>query len=499
MMWDPYMTLVSEDILDESNETEDEETTDPFCRRQNVGQLSDIFRLVNLIYFGVAMILALLSMGWWIANRKKHYLHVRPTAAMMLTTIGYMLGLVAQPFVRWKLDAPNYLNRCSTSSLILSSSIFLIVAGGQLKYIVTHNKNALVKKLVHQYATMQASKMTASAGLLINTRTSFRRSEISRSSALSASTSKEGPKLSTKKLVYRSSQRYSWRLSMLFVLGSIGCAVLSTSMLCPEFRLVDCNLSRSYRIATAVSFIGTLFAMGSLYYMKKRTQHHPDPFGLQREIYVSIISGLLVFPLLAAAFLLSEPSLRATEDQEEGDPSAYMDYTLLVDVALAFCFVHAVPYQVFIARKHPNNHYDLRLIDILRHPLSRDLFHQHLCTELTAPNLAFWLSVQDWKEQYSNESRFDRETIAKEIFELYFSPDSSSEVNVSYFARQRLEQIILADIEYPVSTFDEVSKELFKLMEDDTFFRFKISNQYRFYMGLGERKTHRRSSTRRKQ
>lgn len=452
---------------------------DLFCRRDIVGQLSESYRLFNLIFFIAGYCLTFMSVWWWIKNKKRYYLQVRSTAAMFLNTAGFMVGLL-QPYIKWRMDKPNFMNRCSTTYVLFSLSMFLFTSGISVHHLLGYYKTRLIENVIRQYV-LGPHKANRSDG-----RQQLKHSTTTTSSEVRSQIS-QNPEVNRR--LYRSSQKFLWKLSFCLVIGSFIISFTIVAFQCPEFGIVDCNGRRQFIAGSGITAVMFFVVLLIIYVIRKKTKEHPDPFELQKELIEALFVNAAVTFSLSTGFLLT--AFRSEIATESASLESF-DFTTLVDLTIVLLYIRIVPYQVYVARKYPNSHYNLKLADVLRHPSSRELFHQYLISEYSAPNLSFWMAVQHWRETYATTAVDVRQANAKALFKTYFAPESLSELNVGYFSRQALADAISAEHEYSLQLFDKVEKEVFKLMEDDLFFRFKMSNLYMFYMGLGSKQKKKR-------
>lgn len=398
-----------------------------------------------------------LCVFWWLKNRDKPYLKVRSTAAMMLTSTGYFAGLIALPLQRWSLDNNSFLNSCATIVVLLVISLSLAIFGTMLRYWIVFVKRQLLEKLVEEFAMgrQHFSKQPRNDKTVDAT---------------------------AEKYMYRSSEEFTWKLSGLIVILTLGVSFFSAAITCPQFKLVDCNFSRLFKIFAGLGVTWWLSIVFFFTYLKYKTKDYPDPFGLQAEVLYSMITVTICTPLAIVTMLLYP-----VEENDESAKTYQFDYLTSLDLFLNLYFFYLIPYQVYKARKYAKGSSDygaLKLLDILNHPVGRKLFQQHLISEWNAPNLSFWLAFQSWKKNYFSISQDVRETMARNIYRVYFTEQSATELNVSYTARIELKEMIEGDMKYALILFDAVGREVYDLMEQDIFFRFKITERYRLYMGL---------------
>jgi len=114
--------------------------------------------------------------------------------------------------------------------------------------------------------------------------------------------------------------------------------------------------------------------------------------------------------------------------------------------------------------------------------LFRDFCHKHYNNE----NLSFWLEVEDLKvEAKDNPSKLSG--LVNEIYEKYFTPGSSYELNIESKEKIKLQNSISNPFE---DIFDGIQKSIWNLMISDVVPKFMQSKEYvEFKASSLERKT----------
>eukprot|EP01117_Protostelium_nocturnum_P016613 TRINITY_DN6617_c0_g1_i2.p1 TRINITY_DN6617_c0_g1~~TRINITY_DN6617_c0_g1_i2.p1 ORF type:complete len:188 (-),score=60.54 TRINITY_DN6617_c0_g1_i2:323-886(-) len=109
----------------------------------------------------------------------------------------------------------------------------------------------------------------------------------------------------------------------------------------------------------------------------------------------------------------------------------------------------------------------------------RDFLKSSLCSE----NLAFVVEVEDYRSTFTKvpeEKTGDPNKKAQSIYSKYINNSASKyEINLSGVIIQQIKQ----DIDNPkVEIFDKAQKEVFQLMEEDTYPRFRRYLPYRNFI-----------------
>lgn len=113
---------------------------------------------------------------------------------------------------------------------------------------------------------------------------------------------------------------------------------------------------------------------------------------------------------------------------------------------------------------------DIRLPQLLSHPLSIELLKDTLKRQLSPENMAFWIDIQKYR---SIESPDYRKAIAEEIFHIYISDGALYEVNLSSTMKEgivnKMTRYTTYNQDFAVSLFDDAEKEVFKLIQTNNF------------------------------
>ena len=108
-------------------------------------------------------------------------------------------------------------------------------------------------------------------------------------------------------------------------------------------------------------------------------------------------------------------------------------------------------------------------------------FAAHLVSELSLENLYFYLAVKAWKDDFSKMTDEEKHERATHILNTYVLPSSPLEVNISHSPRTEL-IMKLNNHEFTKNMFDSSGAEVYLLMENDSYSRFKRSRQFQAYM-----------------
>ncbi|KYQ89230.1 hypothetical protein DLAC_09885 [Tieghemostelium lacteum] len=121
-----------------------------------------------------------------------------------------------------------------------------------------------------------------------------------------------------------------------------------------------------------------------------------------------------------------------------------------------------------------NSHFKvINLIDIVKEESSREHFRSFLVTEFSQENLEFWVMVQHYKLLDNTERTLESE----KIYSQYIVDGSVNQLNLPNICVRRIHDLYQSQSNL-ITLYDEAQLHIFKLMEMDSFERFKKSNLY---------------------
>jgi CRP-like cAMP-binding protein len=133
----------------------------------------------------------------------------------------------------------------------------------------------------------------------------------------------------------------------------------------------------------------------------------------------------------------------------------------------------ASDFQVKLAR------YDAELKHVIHHPVGIDFLTKHLEQEYASENINFWKDVQKLKLPVVNDEQRKQECLA--IIEKYLKSSSPQEINVRGIMRDEcIKKVDEGD--YSFEAFSECAQEVQRVMERDSFKRFKQSNLFQEFL-----------------
>jgi len=129
-------------------------------------------------------------------------------------------------------------------------------------------------------------------------------------------------------------------------------------------------------------------------------------------------------------------------------------------------------FQVKLAR------YDAELKHFIHHPLGLEYFTRHLEQEFSTENINFWKDVQRYKTIPNQEERV---TEAERIINTYLLLSSPQEINIKGNMKEATVKRI-RDGDYSNESFADATNEVLKMMERDSFKRFKQSTLFQDFL-----------------
>ena len=170
-------------------------------------------------------------------------------------------------------------------------------------------------------------------------------------------------------------------------------------------------------------------------------------------------------------------------------PEYKFDFVFLVDAGLMFVFLYSIPCQVYKARKFggKTQPFLIGLREILENPVGKDLFRQHLVSEFSVENLNFYEAAMAYKQLFlaENKSRgISKYNVARNLYNRFFSGNHGNDVNVSWDVKRDLKQQLKATRLVEEGLFDTALQQVFDLMQNDSFSRFRNTEEYKNFVGL---------------
>jgi len=122
------------------------------------------------------------------------------------------------------------------------------------------------------------------------------------------------------------------------------------------------------------------------------------------------------------------------------------------------------------------------LLEILRHPLDSRVLLDYLQSEFSTENLLFWERVESLKNEPINE--FTLSSILS-IYNDFIKENSSFEINLSAVIKEQIENSYQSacehweeEKEHAIHMFDNAQRNIFELLNNDSFPRFQRTNAY---------------------
>jgi len=438
-------------LQDEKNST---------CVSPIVDGITPGFQKFSKAYSIICIGIALVSCYWWYLRRDVMYLKRRSASILFpLLWIFLSSNILAGPMYRATSENQNLVNECAFTNFVFLMVAPPVVALQVIRLLLFRNRVRFNRKVAEAFEANKPSMDSASAATSFDTFSEELQS-----------------------LKYRSSSRFGVQLAVLFIvlftLFSFTYSVLSCSTFIDPER--DCEFSTVGSLATIFFLTPIVLTAVLQYWVSRQTKGEPDPFGILREIRWSY-----VVPLVLVAFSI----LFNTFDVGgfASDELVPFTFSVITDFAVMYFFIYSVPYRVYLSyQKQTNLYLDVKLSDILASETGSKLFEQHLVHEFSAENLTFWKAVKKWKETYDQASDDSHERTARNIYNRWLKPGSLLRINVSHRMAIMIQNTIEnnRDEGIPKDAFDEVENEVYLLMSDDSFHRFKSSDLFLQYYGL---------------
>lgn len=220
-------------------------------------------------------------------------------------------------------------------------------------------------------------------------------------------------------------------------------------------------------------YLALVFALVLLViFIKVKLRSYPDPFLLLS----SITRGLLITLVIGLpASVMS--SLNLGEPTEQDD--IRYSYGIFIHVALFGTFAYLLPYQIYKAFKFSavaTLYVEFTLSRVLKDKTGHDLFKKYLITEFSVENLLFIDAVNAFKAAPDPQVK---QTTKEFIYRYYFK---TLHLNLSSMMKAEVGESFTSGTADD-NVFDDAYDEIFGLMEDDSFVRFKQTQVFKDYIG----------------
>lgn len=316
-------------------------------------------------------------------------------------------------------------------------------------------------------------------------------------------------------------RRLGWRLEAKVLLVVL---ILSGALIGQGYRIEyyghGCRGCRREASADAVIAVFAIVASVASVVLYRRIQHHEDPLSL-RFHSVSSMWVVLVLGLLYIAFATFDPgNIDATGKINFSwlliMGTAYMSFVNVIrplvqsftltskldrasrrtrakarkdkdremrkhvkDMGRNFSFVNSTANETSVLSTVSSDN-NLTLAQVLSSKRGVDLFQSHLAQEFNLENIVFYKSALRWKNNYDSfPTEQGREDVANNIFTAFIPERAAMQINLSSRQQRALIATFALPESRPRDVFDDAIKEVFKLMDRDSFQRFQDTEAYR--------------------
>mmetsp|Transcript_4694 Transcript_4694/g.6245 ORF Transcript_4694/g.6245 Transcript_4694/m.6245 type:complete len:474 (+) Transcript_4694:191-1612(+) len=434
------------------------------CLSPLVDAVTDGFRLFSWIWFTSGITVIVISSFWWYSRRDTMYLKRRNPEVLPLVCVGFVANLLTGPLYRATSTDENLINSCVFTNFMFNLVAPPFVAVQVIRLLLFRNRVRYNKKVAELFST---SKPTMDSTM----------------SSIETDLSQDKYETILRPLKDKATAAYGLKLGFIYlILIALFCtgfvATTCKTFMTPEN---DCNFS-IVASSSAVFFLLPIVFTGALqFHISYQTKGEPDPFHLLSEIKWSY-----VFPLFLT-FLGIVLGTVNVGGYDSADVESF-NWAVVIDFAVLWFFVYTVPYRVWQSYRFQNSeqYVNVRLKDVLSSPTGEKLFEQHLVNEFSTENLTFWRAVQKWKKSFAANQEDSQERMAKNIYNRWLKPGSVLRVNISSVQSEHVREILESTEMLPLSLFDEASNEVYRLMSNDSFQRFKGDPLFAEFYGLEE-------------
>mmetsp|Transcript_11744 Transcript_11744/g.21795 ORF Transcript_11744/g.21795 Transcript_11744/m.21795 type:complete len:514 (-) Transcript_11744:97-1638(-) len=232
-----------------------------------------------------------------------------------------------------------------------------------------------------------------------------------------------------------------------------------------------CTQGASDRLFITI-IVGILVVCGS--YLLYQLRSVPDPLRIKFELQLSMTSGLMFLCVL----LLPNMIFPGLEDNKNYDVLLMGNIVLLIGASLQTLYPIYLTYKFDKESKSTvmsEALENLTLIDWLNNQEGERLFATYLATEFSIENLVFYQQCNLFKELRDSLSVEDCHEFATEIIQNFIDQSSIMMVNISSASRGdvlRAHSQLDPEEKPPADLFDVQQREIYQLMNTDSFPRF---------------------------
>lgn len=449
--------------------TSTDNSTDP-CFDSIVGNTTAGFQGYALFYAVLNFLLMFVSLWLWYIYRDLEPLKKRSFLNTLLIPLSWTCQIFAGSVKRATSASPSFFNGCFLVNFTFLSAVPCLLVAILIRVILVRRKIAYNYKLSEDF---KAEKPYSShVGLRIS-------SNPQRGSQFTEAATANGE---LKRLRFYASTKFGRILAVLGLIPSVLVSFLYAILNCSDFGIADeCSIVRFSDPANLIMsvFPPALLCMAVIYYLRK-LRKYPDPFRIIQEIR---FYAFFHTPLSFLFFTLS-----MFDVGNFSTPPIAFTFSLLYDLTLLIGFLYAIPYQVYLAKRVLVMKTDdsMELKEVLEHPIGKELFRQHLVNEFSIENLNFYQAVKKYKQIFSSHSVMSTNKLARNLYSKYISASSPEQINLSHEVAMKLHAAREVDRQYSVNIFDEAQANIYKLMKNDSFYRFKLTQDYKSFMKLDD-------------
>mmetsp|Transcript_11580 Transcript_11580/g.13397 ORF Transcript_11580/g.13397 Transcript_11580/m.13397 type:complete len:470 (-) Transcript_11580:3549-4958(-) len=446
-------------LLQAENETDT-------CLSTDIGTYSYGFRLFGIVYTIIAIVIVFGGCAWWYLRRKAIYLRRRSPELLPLAIFAFICNLFTGPIYRSSSETENFVNSCAFTNFVFVSVAPFVVSMQVIRLYLFRNRVRFNRRLAEILEAGHTGLMSSGLGSIKDDS--------------SVSTREDELRL----LKRRSTSKHSIKLEVFAFIGVCLFSFSYSVVSCRTFINPDneCEFGALGGIS-GILVVAPIIILASLQlYVSLQTKGEPDPLGILQEIKYSY-----VVPIIIAFFSVCFDAIDLGGIAEQRPRRFH--WGVLVDVGLLWYLIYSIPYRVYLStrEKKDSSYMGVSLESVLEGDTGFKLFQQYLLTEFSSENLAFWKAVQTWKSTYAETMTDVGSRTARNIYKRWVAPGAVLSVNVSHAKVRRVEEYFEnLDPEGAVdrAIFDDISNAVFRLMNLDSFRRFKQDPLFTQFYGL---------------
>ena len=247
---------------------------------------------------------------------------------------------------------------------------------------------------------------------------------------------------------------------------------------------VGCNEDLTFYMIIMATVFGLIAVVVITGYLVRNS---PDPLGLLFEIKWILI---ICTPLAGVGMLLLIIDDYIGRPNDRGVFS--FDWMVIIALVIMYTWLAYVPLLIAYRMNQKVAGARYEFASFLNNPKAYKLFAEHLANEWAVENIKFWSQVESFRGQYAHFKKIkDGNLVAVQTYNTFIKPGALMDVNIPSVMRddliRKFENHAVDDPDFtkkaiPSTIFDDAQKEIFALMEKDSFQRWQNTKTFKEFV-----------------